>query len=414
MDRRQWAARLALIAMVAATGMGLLAGPAAADPDTSASPSAPPTEPGRDPSGEGDAHQLVITARGTSVTAGNGKTGMLSVYNQGPNNVVEASFEFDLSALDTAKVDFQLLPNDACAEPGKTTITCRSIGERTTLDLLFRLTPAKGAEPGPAGTITAVLKDSLHDGVEAPPHKFTFPVTVAPSGADLLVWAPDQPFQVDGTVGKIKRGADGTLSILIVNQGDQTVNGVRVTAKLVKGATFTDLDGCQTSADRLTLTCEFTDLSLIPAAQDTDPDDDAWSAVEFTPGVHIADDAKSPKGWPDLPGNSVTVEPLAVEPTTAKALRAATTLPAGIKGVSLAALDIDATDNTDDFTIMVAAADGTGGGSDGSGGSGGGSGSGGLPITGAPAMMVAGTGAAAVIVGGFLMFLTRRRKTTNA
>ena len=406
MHCRQWAARFALISMVAATGVGLLAGPAAADPDPSANPSAPPTEPGRDPAGEGDAHQLVITARGTTVTAGARKTGMLSVYNQGPNNVVDADFQFDLNALDTDKVDFQLLPNDACDAPGKASILCRSIGERTTLDLLFGLTPAQGAEPGPAGTITVVLKDSLHNGSEAPPHEFTFPVTVAPSGVDLLVWAPDQPFRADGTVGKIKRGADGTLSILIVNQGDQTVNGVQVAAKLVKGATFTDLDGCQVSTDRLT--CTFTDLSLIPAAQDTDPDDEVWSAVEFTPGVHIADDAKSPKGWPDLPGNQVTVEPLAVEPATAKALRAATTLPVGVKGVSLAALDIDATDNTDDFTIMLAAADGSGTG----GGSGGGSG-GGLPITGAPAMPVAGVGVAALIFGAILMLLTRRRRVTS-
>jgi len=404
--------------MVAATGVGLFAGLAAADPSASASPSATPTEPGQDPSGEGDAHQLVITARGTTVTAGNGKNGMLSVYNQGPNNVVEASFEFNLSDLDPAKVDFQLLPNDACGVPGKTAISCQSIGERSTLDLLFRLTPAEGVKPGPAGTITAVLKDSLHDGVAAPPHEFTFPVTVAPPGADLLVWAPDQPFQVDGTVGKIKRGEDGTLSILIVNQGDQTVNGVRVTAKLVKGATFTDLDGCQASTDRLTLTCELTDLSLIPAAQDTDPDDDVWSAVEFIPGVHIADDAKSPKGWPDLPGNTVAVEPLAVEPTTAKALRTAAALPPGVRGVTLAGLDIDATDNTDDFTIMLAAADGTGGGS--GGGTGGGSGDGegggsggGLPITGAPAMATADAGLAAIVVGALLLFLTRRRKPTT-
>jgi hypothetical protein len=127
MHCRQWAARLALISMVAATGAGLLAGPAAADPDPSANPSAPPTEPGRDPAGEGDAHQLVITARGTTVTAGARKTGMLSVYNQGPNNVVDADFQFDLNALDTDKVDFQLLPNDACDAPGKASILCRSI-----------------------------------------------------------------------------------------------------------------------------------------------------------------------------------------------------------------------------------------------------------------------------------------------
>ena len=419
MHRRQWAARLALAAVFAATSIGMLAAPASADPgqDPSggASATATPTatEPGPDPAGEGDAHQLVITVHGTTVTAGGAKAGILSIYNQGPNNVVDARIDFDLGALDADKVDFQLLPNDNCRAPSKTGIGCQSIGERTTLDILFELAPAAGAEPGPAGKITAVMTDSLHDGVAAPAHVLTFPVTIAPSGADLFVWAPDQPFQADGSTGKIKRGDNGSLSILIVNQGDQTVNGVRVTTKLVKGTTFTDLDGCTVSADKVTLTCEFTDLTLIPAAQDIDADDDLWSAVEFTPGVHIADNAKSPKGWPDLPGNTVAVESLAVEPASASqrnAVKAATTLPAGVQGVSLAKLDVDATDNTDDFTIMVAAADGTGGGSD-DGGQGGGSGS--LPITGAPVVAVAGAGLAVFVVGGFLMFLTRRRKATN-
>ena len=407
MLRSQWAARLALssvfIAAFVASGAGLLAGPAAADP--SAGPSATPTEPGKDPAGEGDAHQLAITVRGTTVTVGGSKTGILSIYNQGPNNVVGADIEMDLGALAADRVGFRLLPNDECHAPGTTTIHCRSIGERTTLDLPFLLTAAKSAEPGPAGTVTFVMKDSLHDGSQDPPHELTFPVTIAPSGADLLVWAPDQPFQADGSTGKIRRGEDGELSILIVNQGDQTVNGVRVTTELVKGATFTDLDGCTASADRVTLTCDFTDLALIPAAADTDAEDDSWSAVEFTPGVHIADDAKSPKGWPDLPGNTVTVEPAAVEPPTAAA-RAATVLPTGVKGVSLAKLDIDATDNTDDFTIMVAEADSAGG-------QGGGSGDDGLPITGAPAMVVVGAGVAALVVGGLLMFLTHRRDPTT-
>lgn len=410
-----------MAAIFAATGIGMLAAPAAAepgqDPSAGATPTptatSTPTEPAPDPAGEGDAHQLVITVHGTTVTAGGVKTGILSVYNQGPNNVVDAAIDFDLGALDTDKVDFQLLPIDNCPAPSKTGIRCLSIGARTTLDVLFRLIPVEGADPGPAGMITAVMTDSLHDGVDAPAHVLTFPVSIAPSGADLLVWAPDQPFQADGSTGKIKRGADGSLSILIVNQGDQTVNGVRVTTKLVKGATFTDLDGCTVSADKATLTCEFTDLRLIPAGQDTNADDDLWSAVEFTPGVHIAADAKSPKGWPDLPGNTVAVEPLAVDPVSTdqrNAVKTATTLPTGVKGVSLAKLDLDATDNTDDFTIMVAAADSTGGDSD-TGGQGGGSGS--LPITGAPVVVVAAAGLAVILLGGLLMFLTRRRKATN-
>jgi hypothetical protein len=90
------------------------------------------------------------------------------------------------------------------------------------------------------------------------------------------------------------------------------VHGVHITSELVDGATFTPLAGCTVSADKATLTCDLTELTLIPAGQDTDPDDDRWSAVAFPPGVHIAADADSPKGWPDLPGNTVAVQPLEV------------------------------------------------------------------------------------------------------
>ena len=159
MHRPQWAARLALVSLFAATGVGLLTAPAVADPEAgsttgptaTASPTTTPTEPGKDPSGEGDEHHLVLTAHGTTVVQrGEGKTGILSIYNQGPNNVVDAGIDFDLGALDTKKVEFTLQSNDKCRAPSKTGIACASIGERTTLDLLFRLTPAADAS-SPAG-----------------------------------------------------------------------------------------------------------------------------------------------------------------------------------------------------------------------------------------------------------------------
>src|SRR5258705_5546069 len=106
MHRPQWAARLALAAIFAATGIGMLAAPASADPgqdpSTGASATATPTatEPGPDPAGEGDAHQLVITVHGTTVTAGGAKAGILSIYNHGPYNVVAAGIHFHLARID--------------------------------------------------------------------------------------------------------------------------------------------------------------------------------------------------------------------------------------------------------------------------------------------------------------------------
>jgi hypothetical protein len=127
--------------------------------------------------------KLVLTVHGTTVTAGGTKTGILSIYNQGPNNVVDAGIDFDLGALDTDRVGFELLPADGCRTPGRTGIACPSIDQRSTLDLFFRLTPAKGAEPGPAGVIMAVLTDSLHDGTDAAGTRADLP------GRDRAEWS---------------------------------------------------------------------------------------------------------------------------------------------------------------------------------------------------------------------------------
>lgn len=123
--------------------------------------------------------------------------------------------------------------------------------------------------------------------------------------------------------------------------------------------------------------------------------------------MHIAKDAQSPKGWGDLPYNTVTVEALAtVQGRTATAWRP-TVLPGGVHGVARAALDVDSSDNSDDFTIMLDGfldddEDGDEDGADGQGG--------GLPVTGANAVLLGGVGSAVIGAGVLLMVAVRRRR----
>jgi LPXTG-motif cell wall-anchored protein len=60
--------------------------------------------------------------------------------------------------------------------------------------------------------------------------------------------------------------------------------------------------------------------------------------------------------------------------------------------------DIDASDNTDGYAVIVAAEGGTGGGD------------GGLPVTGPQAGLIGGIGAAVLLAGGAMFLVARRRR----
>jgi hypothetical protein len=397
----------AVMATFAVTGLvSVTAVPAFAEPTPTASATPPDDGPGPDPAGESDFHRFVLDVRGTTIPAGAaGKVAQLSIHNLGESNTWDVSPVFDLSELDTERVGFELIDGE-CDKVDATRINCGTIGKRDTIDTAFRLVRKPGAGSGPAGRITIKVYDGHY--VDEPAATATADVAIGGNGGDLFVWAPDQPRKADGTVGRMKRGQDGDLWIVAGNQGDKTVHGVKVTTKLVKGATFpAESEDCTVSEDRRTSTCTYPNLSLIPLDTDTDDNDDNWSTVMLEPVVHIAKDAQSPKGWGDLPYNTVTVEALAtVQGRRATALKP-TVLPDGVHGVARAALDVDSSDNRDDFTIML---DGfLPEDEDGAGGTDGGQG-GGLPVTGANVGLLGGVGSAVIGAGVLLMVAVRRRR----
>ncbi|MCX4470691.1 hypothetical protein OOK41_10295 [Micromonospora sp. NBC_01655] len=227
--------------------------------------------------------------------------------------------------------------------------------------------------------------------------------------ADLSVVAPDvkQSARVgtDGRlepIGTLKPGETGAVRYRVANQGRKAVSGVKATLHLPKGVTFTQPPKeCAVGNDGRSAVCTYDTLALVPAGQDTDPNDSIYSAVELHSLVTVSASTKAPA---TLKGGTVQVEGL-TEQTDVRSGPERTELPAN--AVAIRAADVDDSDNQDGFAVMVAASGG-GGDGDGDGGSGGG---GGLPITGPQAGLIAATGLAMMAGGGIMLLLARRRRT---
>ncbi|WP_320066811.1 hypothetical protein [Micromonospora sp. RTGN7] len=226
--------------------------------------------------------------------------------------------------------------------------------------------------------------------------------------ADLSVVAPDvkQSVRVGAggrlePTGTLNPGETGAVRYRVVNQGRKAVSGVKVTLHLPKRVTFTrPPEECAVGKDKRSAVCTYDTLALIPAGQDTDPDDSIYSAVELHNLVTVSASIKAPG---TLEGGTVQVEGL-TERTDARSGPERTDLPAN--AVAVSAADVDDSDNRNGFAVVVAASSSGG---DGDGGSGGGGG--GLPVTGPQTGLIAGTGLAMAAGGGIMLLLARRRRT---
>jgi LPXTG-motif cell wall-anchored protein len=98
-----------------------------------------------------------------------------------------------------------------------------------------------------------------------------------------------------------------------------------------------------------------------------------------------------------LTGGLVSVEPIVAQPSIGAKESTKVELPANVEG--LQAADVDATDNSDGYAVIVAAQGGTGGGDGGS-----------LPVTGPQAGLIGGIGAAVLAAGGAMFLVARRRR----
>ncbi|MEV6812367.1 hypothetical protein [Micromonospora sp. NPDC051296] len=227
--------------------------------------------------------------------------------------------------------------------------------------------------------------------------------------ADLLVLAPDvkQAVRVGAggrlePTGTLHPGATGAVRYRVVNQGRKAVSGVNVTLRLPAGVTFTQPpQECAIDDDGRSAVCAYDALALVPAGQDTDPNDSIHSAVELHNLVTVSAATRAPV---TLAGGTVQVEGL-TERIDTQSGPMRTELPAN--AVAVPAADVDASDNQDGFAVVVAKRKSDSGGDDGDDGSSGGGGS--LPITGPQIGLIAGAGLAMVAGGGIMLLLARRR-----
>ncbi|KIR64893.1 hypothetical protein TK50_04785 [Micromonospora haikouensis] len=283
--------------------------------------------------------------------------------------------------------------------------------------------------PGPGETVDVPVDATVYGAAGPYEGKFEASVTIGPekdanpadntgwfplelvdqSSADLSVVAPDVKQSVrvgaDDTpepAGTLHPGETGAVRHTVANQGRKAVSGVRVTLRLPEGATFTSQPTeCVLADAGRSAVCTYESLTLVPAVEDTDPNDTTYSAVELFNLVKTAASATAPA---TLRGGTVQVEGLAERSTDDRSKPARTALPANAVAVRVA--DTDDSDNEDGFAVVLAAKSG---GDDG-GENGGGGGDGGLPVTGPQAGLIGGIGVAALAVGAALFLAARRRR----
>ncbi|MFG1801826.1 hypothetical protein ACGFI4_16840 [Micromonospora carbonacea] len=280
-------------------------------------------------------------------------------------------------------------------------------GPGETVDVPIDATAAGAAEPY-AGRFEVSVTSGPGEDANPADNTRWFPLELVDQpSADLSVVARDVKQSVrtgtDGTpepTGTLRPGETGAVWHTVANQGRKAVSGVRVTLRLPEGVTFTSQPTeCVLSDAGRSAVCTYDSLTLVPAAEDTDPNDTSYSAVELFNLVTTAASATAPA---TLRGGTVQVEGLAERSTDDRSKAARAELPANAVAVRVA--DTDDSDNEDGFAVVLAARSG-----DGDGGEGGGDG--GLPVTGPQAGLIGGVGVAALVAGGVLFLAARRRRT---
>jgi hypothetical protein len=344
---------------------------------------------------------FAVTLTGTTIAADtSGKFGSVTVANVGTATSERVELRFDLADLDLSKVEVDLTECDREGDEIRCLLADEFVpkpGAGTDLDLpISRRHDATGA----AGTLTVSVKA---DGdTESGNDTVTANVTVGTGGVDLNVVAEDV-YAIDDagelTDRPVARGEVAALVGHVLNQGDMTAQGIKVSVKLPKGATFAEkLPECTYAAGNRSAACTFTRVDLIPA--DLDTEDYLLSGADFWFFVKVAADAKAPVLKNGL-FSAAAMKSVAADSASIKSLRKhAPKRTAAVRNVTVSAVkDVDDSDNTDEFSVFVAP--------EVSGGSGGG---GGLPVTGPQAAVLGGGGLVVAVAGALLFLLARRRR----
>ncbi|MEU2661145.1 LPXTG cell wall anchor domain-containing protein [Micromonospora sp. DT46] len=351
---------------------------------------------------------LAIEVAGTRVAANaQGKFAYAKVTNTGKNTPSELSVRVDVSKVDFDKVAAVPAVEDGCdielVGEKPTAFICHATekglpgpGETTDLPIVLFKFEAEGTYKAPL-SFKLISKDDTNAANNTKTATLDFSDA---SGPDLSVVAEDVKQAVkivDGNPvysGDLHAGGRSALTYFITNQGDKAAAGLKISVKLPKGVTPTEVEpGCEYAADKSTFTCTYANFGLIPQDEDTNPEDKLYSAYGFYHVFDVAADVKPGA----LKGGLVSVEPVGSAPSRMRA--AAVTLPENVTG--LRATDVDATDNSDAYAVIVAAKGGAGGGGDDDGG---------LPVTGAQTTLIGGIGGAVLIAGAAMFMVARRRR----
>jgi hypothetical protein len=360
---------------------------------------------------QGGTADLEISLAGTTVTEGvAGKFGTLTLTNHGPQDATGIEFTYDLTGLDSSKVELVL--EDCPAEAG--IAECVLVpdglvtGEHATFFDLLQVVP--GAT-GDAGSITMSI---THAGSDPDPtnNQVTADVRIEGSGADLLVFAPDvhDEARIEFAAGNttitdfefldtpVVPGSDAVVFVLAANQGNQPTSGIEMSITLPEHVSFTFPEPeCSHGIGDSSTTCQYSTIVLTPGFELSDDCEELGGAcLWFAFPVRISEDAPSPASltggsadaW-DMQLGQLFSDPTAVEHPSSLAV----TPP----------VDVDPTDNVSDFTVFVSELPAE------PGGGGGELGDGSLPVTGVPAVLIGGAGVA-VLAAGVLLFLAARRR----
>ena len=329
------------------------------------------------------AADLEVKLVGTTLADGaDEKFATSSIINHGPGDASGIELTFDATALNATKVDLEL-PGSCTGSP---VAVCTFPGLVIAAGEDFDIGPLIKRNPGQSGDAGQLTVSVAHDGTdsESSNNSATAAVSLPDiSGPDLTAVALDVYQDTDDAPGEpgpntpIQPGGTSNLWVVVLNQGDTTANGVKMTITLPEHVSFNEAEpDCTHAVGDSTTVCEYETVVLTPA-----PDDDALGFFFFP--VKVAADVEGPVALTD---GVVTVAAINEQPPPP----AARALPRNFTRIQPDGLnDVDPTDNTDEFTVFVA---------------------GPLPVTGARAGLIGATGAVLVALGVGLYLIARRRR----
>ena len=348
-----------------------------------------------------------LELKGTTIALeAEGKPATANITNHGTTTPEQVNVRFDATELDSSKVELDLgackvedgigdcaLDEESIPGPGETT--------ETDIPLVLK---SGASDDGPASLGKLTITISVEGDANQANDSRTVDVKLAGSGGDLRVLAydvtaVDDEFQPTGK--PLQPGETSFAYAYVANHGDRATQGIKVVIALPEDVTFADEEsGCEYSANNRKATCTADEAVLQPWDQDdTGNKENSSASIAFR--VTVDEDATGPA---TLTGGEWTVSALGLVQQSARMAREVPTLPDFVKpgcGDHEDEVEVDATDNSDGFAVLVAGP---------TGGSGGGEDEPGLPVTGPVAASVAGAGAAVLALGVVLFVASRRRR----